>query len=373
MVLRRVGQPVAWLALLALSWEVRAMPQEVFPGEAWQVASPASQGLDPGRLTTAVEYLREHSGPDGVGELLIVRHGYVVWEGERVDRVHGVWSLTKSFTSTVLGLLIEDGRCRLDSRAAEWAPELAATYGTATLQHFTTMTSGYRAAGDEPVGSYAHGPSRTWFTPSPEPLFAPGERYAYWDSAMNEFGWVLTRIAGEPLDALFRRRVAEPIQMAAPGWRWPAFTVAGQRVVGGSGNGGKHLEVCARELARFGWLFLNQGRWSGRQVVSADWVAAATRPQVPADLPLGHPSSADGRGVYGYNWWTNGVGAEGRRKWPGLPATTFSASGFNNNDLFVIPDWRMVVVRLGLDEGAHRITDAEYDEFLRRVGEARTE
>ena len=147
-------------------------------------------------------------------QLVIVRNGRLIWEGADADEVHGVWSCTKSFTSTVLGLLIDDGKCRLDSLASEFLPDLAGSYPDVTLRHFASMTSGYRAVGDEPRGGYTHGPSPTPLVPDPRPLFAPpGSRYAYWDSAMNQFAHVLTRIAGEPLEELFRRRVAEPIGM----------------------------------------------------------------------------------------------------------------------------------------------------------------
>jgi len=76
-----------------------------------------------------------------------------------------------------------------------------------------------------------------------------------------------------------------------------------------------------------------------------------------------------GRGVYGLNWWVNGTGADGQRKWPGAPPSTFAASGYNNNnDVFVIPEWNMVVVRLGLDEKDVKISDKVYGEFLRHIG-----
>ena len=68
------------------------------------------------------------------------------------------------------------------------------------MRHFTAMTSGCRAMGDEPRDGYLHGPSQTPFAPSPEPLFAsPGSKYACWDSAMNQFANVLTSVAGEPI------------------------------------------------------------------------------------------------------------------------------------------------------------------------------
>ncbi len=346
----------------------------VFPGADWEQSSPQSQGLEPGKLEAAVNYLQANAGRDGVRELAIVRHGRIVWKGDNVDHVHGVWSLTKSFASTVLGLLIDDGEATLDSRACEFVPELAEHYPEVTLRHFTMMTSGYRAMGDEPQGTYTHGPSKTPFVPNPVPLFTPpGSRYAYWDSAMNEFANVLTRIAGEPIEDVLRRRIADPIGMDRAGWDWGDFgEVDGPVVNGGSGNGNRHVQVSARQLARFGLLLLNRGEWAGEQLISSSWVEAATTTQVPADLPLGHAESGiDGRGVYGYNWWTNGVKPDGERKWPGVPQGTFSASGFNNNDMFVIPEWDMVVVRLGLDQAADGpISDATYAEFLRLIGEA---
>jgi CubicO group peptidase (beta-lactamase class C family) len=252
----------------------------VFPGAKWQVAEPASQGVDAAKLETAIEYLKAHSGRNGARQLFIVRNGYVIWQGDQTDKVHGIWSCTKSFTSTCLGLLIDDGKCTLDTLAADYLPAMAKTYPKVTLRHFATMTSGYRAIGDEPRGGYLHGPSTTPFVPARQPLFPPGSHYAYWDSAMNQLANALTRIAGEPLDRLFDRRIAEPLGMDSSEWRWGDFgELGGPRVNGGSGN---------------------------------------------------------------------------------------------NNDMFVIPAWRMVIVRLGLDQADHPITDEEYGHFLQRVGRSVT-
>jgi CubicO group peptidase (beta-lactamase class C family) len=295
-----------------------------------------------------------------------------VWKGANIDKIHGIWSLTKSFTSTVLGLLIDDDRVTLETPTKEYISGMSKTYSTITLRDFTTMTSGYYAIGDEPRGSYRHGPSRTPFKPGDKPLFAPpGSKYAYWDSAMNQFANVLTRIADEPIEDLFKRRIADPIGMNSEKWDWGDFgKVSGIVVNGGSGNSNKHVQISALELARFGHLFLNMGKWKGKQLISSTWVYQATRAQVPASLPLGHPSSADGRGVYGYNWWVNSIKHDGNRKWPGAPAGTYSASGYNNNDMFVIPEWDMVIVRLGLDENAFKITDEIYGTFIKKIGRA---
>ena len=350
------------------------LTRAVFPAKDWQESSPESQGLDSAQLNAAADYLRENSGSDGVNQLAIIRNGHMVWKGAEIDKVHGVWSATKSFTSTVLGLLIDDGKATLDTLAKDHVPAMAAAYPDVTLRHFTTMSSGYRAMKDEPSGSYRHGPSSTPFDPCGTPLFAPGTQYAYWDSAMNQFGHVLTRIAGEPMKDLFKRRIADPIGMDPNGWNWGDFgRIDGIAVNGGSGNSNKHIFISARQIARLGYLFLNRGNWNGRQLISAAWVDQATKPQVPASKPVWRDSGADGRGTYGFNWWMNGTKADGTRKWPGAPAGTYAASGYNNNDMFVIPEWNMVIVCLGLDEGQHKITDEVYSSFIEQVGKAITD
>jgi CubicO group peptidase (beta-lactamase class C family) len=351
-----------------------ARAEMVYPRETWERTSPEAQGVDPGRLAEAIAYLESRVPRDGVQQLVIVHNGRLIHAGPKAQEVHGVWSCTKSFTSTVLGLLIDAGKCTLETRAAEYLPSMKRHYPAVTLRHFTTMTSGYRAIGDEPQGSYTHGPSRTPFTPGP-PLFKPGTAFAYWDSAMNQFANVLTRIAAEPIQELFRRRIAEPIGMNPAQWNWGDFGAAdGLLVNGGSGNSNKHIFISALQMARFGHLFLNQGRWNGKRLIDAGWVAQATGTQVPAMLPLGHRESGiPGPGTYGFNWWTNGIALNGERKWPGVPEETFSASGHNNNDMFVIRSWGVVVVRLGLDEGGpggFAVSDEVYATFLRKLGEA---
>jgi CubicO group peptidase (beta-lactamase class C family) len=107
-----------------------AAPVMRFPGKDWEVVRPEAEGFDPAKLAAAVEYLKANSGKDGVRELVIVRRGRVVWHGDDIDKVHGVWSCTKSFTSTALGLLIDDGKCTLDTRAADVLPDLKARPAT---------------------------------------------------------------------------------------------------------------------------------------------------------------------------------------------------------------------------------------------------
>jgi hypothetical protein len=200
-------------------------------------------------------------------------------------------------------------------------------------------------------------------------LFSPGEQYAYWDSAANELGWLVTKIANRSMEALFQDRIGSKIGLSANAWEWgEVVEMDGLTVNGGAGNIGGSVKISAIELARIGLLVLNRGNWNDTQVVDSNWIDEATQVQVPATIPdygvCGE--ELDGTGVYGYLWWVNGW-ANGQRLWPDADPSTFAAYGAKNNLMFVVPEWDMVIVRLGLGPGAGgttTITDDQWGEFL---------
>jgi CubicO group peptidase (beta-lactamase class C family) len=339
-----------------------------FPGADWEEASP---GVDAADLKAAVtsldERLRDYGG---AGALAIVRHGHLLWAGPDSDVRYQIHSATKSLTSTCLGLLIEDGKATLDARAADVVSALREHYPDVTLRHFATMTSGYDAAGgtyeQDAAGRLDGG--NTPLTPAP-PLFPPGAKFRYWDKAMLQFGNVLTRLAGEPLDALFRRRIADAIGMT--GWEWYSYPTPDGPILHCTGG----FVTSARELARFGHLFLNRGNWNGRQLVTASWVDQATAVQVPATLPNDDLPRSRGAGIYGYNWWVNGLKPNGQRLWPEAPAGTYYANGLHANVCIVVPEWDMVIARTNggrPDRGANTPPDIDaiWSAFLGQVGAA---
>ena len=283
--------------------------------------------------------------------MIILKNGETVFDGGESEFVQKVWSCTKSFTSTVLGLLIEDRKCKLDDKVCIYLPELKEYYPEITFRHFATMTSGYRAKGNDLRSG--HGQSATPFKPSPEPTSAPGEEFLYWDSAMNMFALALTKVAGEPLKEYFKWKVADRIGLDPDKWDWKNFgTIEGVGINGGAGNRGG-IYICATELAKFGQLFLNKGKWNDQQIISEEWVNKATSPQVENII------SGDNT-PYGYNWWTSGT-------FPDAPEGTFAALGFNNNKCIVIPKWNLVIVRLGLDGN---IDNEKWNEFIKILAKA---
>ncbi len=314
-------------------------PTWTFPEKDWREASPESQGVDGGALNAAIEVLDEICLDQGVEQGLVVRNGRMIWRGPDVDNKHTVWSCTKTFMSAAFGLLVDDGRCTPDSVAAEFDPRLSEHYPAVILRQFANFTSGY-----------AHIDVDHPFDPV-EPLYPPGACFHYSQSS-DELAHVLTRIAGEPLRDLFRRRIADPIGMDPKGWSWGDWgEVDGLPICGGSGSYEKGISITARQMARFGLLYAAGGRWGDAQVLSPEWMRESCSVQVAATVP---PFDPEGwylklPGSYGLNIWLNGITPLGRRMWPDAPPGTVAIQGNMNNICFAVPEWRMVVVRLGTD------------------------
>jgi CubicO group peptidase (beta-lactamase class C family) len=352
-----------WVVLVRRVKETAPPPQA--PAGAFVEAKPEDLGVHPVGLAHALTGWRMAAGRDGIDKAVVLRRGVLVHRGPRAGARQPLWSVTKSFTSTALGLLVGDGRVTLATEAASIEPALGPLYPNATLRHFASMTSGYSAPGRSRWGEASEDWSRTPYVPGP-PLFPPGTRFAYWDEAQMMLGRLLTRAARQDLLAFLTERVFTPIGLTGVSWGTEG-TVDGLPIR----NGCTALEMSALELARFGHLILSRGRWGDRQIVPAEWVREATRAQVPASLNVADTDrrDLDGSGVYGFNWWTNGERADGARLLPHAPPGTFLALGLHHNVLVVVPEWEMVVVRLGEDDEP-RDEWAALDDFLRRLGMA---
>jgi CubicO group peptidase (beta-lactamase class C family) len=342
---------------------VAGRPRMAFPGRTWWEATPESQGLDSAKLDEAMEYVKEiaqdHADgtkSQGNDQCVVVRNGYVIWKGTDVDNKHSIYSCGKSFMSATFGLLVDEGLCTPETVAADYVPALKEHYPAVTLRQFANFTSGYNVPWREPPFEVR------------EPLHPPGEKFHY-SASSDQLAHVLTRIAGEPLRDVFKRRIADPIRMDADKWHWRDLgEVDGMIVCSGSGG----ISIAPLELARFGLLFLNKGCWQQRQLLSKEWVEESTTPQVDGSVP---PVEPDGwyvklPGSYGLNWWVNGKGYDGKPRWPSAPPKTYAAQGNRNNYCFIIPEWDTVFVRMGTDKA---IDSALYDGFFVRLRAAFTD
>ena len=118
----------------------------VYPDDDWLAASPQSRGVNAVGLQKSLDYLGANAGGVGTDEMVIIRDGYLIWQGPGADNVHEIYSCTKTFTSTAMGLLITDGTITADDFAVEYLPSLDdryPQYARIRLSHLAAMTSGY--------------------------------------------------------------------------------------------------------------------------------------------------------------------------------------------------------------------------------------
>ncbi|MFQ5690378.1 MAG: serine hydrolase domain-containing protein, partial [Gemmatimonadota bacterium] len=245
------------------------------------------------------------------------------------------FSVSKSFVSTVGGLALDDGLIRdLDDRVRDYVPGWFDSPHNASItwRHLFTQTSEWEGTlwGKPDAADRRRGRGRT--------LQPPGTFWEYNDVRVNLAALSLLHVWKRPLPDVLKRRVMDPID-ASESWRWHGYrnswaTIDGRRLksVSGGGHWGGGLWISTRDEARFGYLFLREGRWAGRRVVSRDWVYAARTP-TPA------------RPGYGLMWWLNTDG----EMWPGLPADNYAALGGGTNAIWVDPGDDLVVVVRWID------------------------
>jgi CubicO group peptidase (beta-lactamase class C family) len=308
---------------------MREMPFD-FPQGDWETAAPQSLGLDEGKLAAAGEML-VHSGSNAAA-FLVVRRGKIAWEryyqGTTLQDRHHLFSVTKSVLSSLVGIALQEGLlASADQPVLDYFPEIHADpsnpLGLLTLRYLLAMASGLlwprKGWHEIMVERLRRSPDWVRFI-----LDLPVRRedigkFHYCSAASHLLSAVLTRAAGQSVAAYAGPRLFAPLGIAdvPPGSDWEADPQ-------GVTLGGWGLHLSAREIARFGWLYVCGGGWNGRTLVPEAWVEQSTRPASPAS-----PG-------YGYHWWLRSVG--GQRIFAGL--------GVGGQYLFCVPEEQMVVVIL---------------------------
>jgi len=244
-------------------------------------------GMDAAKLELAREAQELHCGGDSWG-IVIIRHGYLVREfytfNVLVPTRFDIWSGTKSFTGTAWGLLLDDSRqgqlpegqqVGLDSPAYPLVPEgyplTDPRKAQITIRHLLTMTSGIPGESVGVVGiptTTQHGPFEHALGRCPNRfgrwadklLAEPGTRWDYSDPAIAHLSLIFHNVMKQEMSGYLQTRLFEPVGIESLSWD----------VQGGSGFIGPHsnahtgIHISARELARFGYLFLHDGVWKGQ-------------------------------------------------------------------------------------------------------------
>jgi len=360
------------LGIVSISTSLRAQtPYYPGPAPEWQHKSPSTVGMDSALLEKAVRFSQDSAhagwGPDLLTSLrvflaktagepdnsiigpvkargpvtgIVLRHGYIVREWGDPHRVDMTFSMTKSFLSTVAGLAWDHHLIRhLDDRVITYEPDSlfpSPHDAKITWNMLLRQTSEWRGT--------------LWGKPDWVDRFGmhgykvrelqePGTYWEYNDVRVNLLAVSLLNVWREPLPSVLKKYVMDPIG-ASNTWRWHGYrntwlTVDGLRMqsVSGGGHWGGGMWISARDQARFGLMWLRNGRWKGTQLVSEKWIEHARTPTRTNTS-------------YGFmNWFLN----TDQKMLPAAPATVFVHEGAGTNALYVDQKHDLVVLIRWMD------------------------
>jgi CubicO group peptidase (beta-lactamase class C family) len=322
--------------------------------DGWKTVNADSVGVDSNQLANLTKSIR--AWPElGVHAILIERNGRLIYEeyfdgfdekwGQRLGRVtmtpetkHDLRSVTKSVVSALVGIAHGEGAIKsLDDAVIKWFPEYpeldTPERRRVTLAHVLSMTSGFEWNEEIPYNDPRNDEIR--MTRDPQPLryalsprfaFNPGAEFNYNGGLTQVLAAVLERATKMSLEDYARTKLFEPLGITDVEW---VGDLAGMPAAASG------LRLRARDLAKFGSLFLHGGKWNGKQVIPANWVELSTRPHFRF-RPRTGPDAA-GQFGYGYFWWYNCYPSSAGL----IEART--AVGNGQQRVFVVPGLDMVV------------------------------
>jgi CubicO group peptidase (beta-lactamase class C family) len=263
------------------------------------------------------EHLNLHS-------LLVIRNGYLVSEtyfgNYQQDTRDEIYSVTKSFVATLIGIAIDKGYIvGVEQRIVDLFPErtfanLDEGKESITLADVLTMRSGLDwQESDAAIGELYRSPDWVQFMLDKPMVLPPGSQFNYCTGCSHLLSAILQETTGMNTRDFAQEYLFKPLGISNVAWDTDGAGIP----IGGWG-----LQLTPREMAKLGYLYLQDGEWDGEQIVSAQWVEGATERHTQTDSDLG----------YGYQWWT----------YPSLEA--FAALGLYGQTVFVIPGSDLVIV-----------------------------
>jgi CubicO group peptidase (beta-lactamase class C family) len=291
--------------------DLLAVDYTPLPGDDWEVSTPAEQGLDP-MLVAEVYY--NAAELETIHSLLVIKDGYLIAEDYfnegSIDQKDRLQSVTKSYTSALVGIALEQGYLSsVDQKMLDFFPEVADQVTDPrkeqiTIRHLLQMRAGYPWEETDPV--LWDGLLSGHYPPLIEefPLIADlGTEFHYSNLSSNWLGIIVDRATGTNLKAYAEENLFLPIGVEAGEWGTDAE---------GHNNGCGDLHFTARDAAKFGLLYLNDGLYEGDQVVPAGWVHdSLQRYSEDINATGGFPANwgLSFRDIgYGYQWWSARAG-----------------------------------------------------------------
>lgn len=283
---------------------------------------------------------KKRGGPAGI----ILKNGFIVAQWGDTKRVDMTFSVTKSFLSTMAGLAEDEG---LLSNTKDfvgnyiWDDTFKGAHNSKiTWEHLLQQNSAWSGElwggkdwADRPP---SEGAIDDWKFATPK---EPGTVMEYNDVRVNVLAYSLTQLWRKPMPMVLKEKIMDKIG-ASTTWRWYGYDHAWTEIDGlqmksvtGGGHSGAGIFINAEDMARFGMLFLNNGKWKNDQLISPSWITKATTSSTP------NPN-------YGYMWWLN---KKGDRHWEGLSEDIYYAAGFGGNFIVIDKEHDLVIVTRWLE------------------------
>ncbi|SKB00156.1 CubicO group peptidase, beta-lactamase class C family [Prosthecobacter debontii] len=286
------------LTVSSLGLWLPQLPAKTIPSNSGLPRStPAAQGVSSEALQAFLARIAE--AEIELHSFMMVRHGHVIAEGWWAPYgpayVHSMYSMSKSFTSTAVGLAVAEGKLKVSDRVISFFPEslpeqVSENLAALTIQDLLTMSVGNEKEPTQPVVK-----SEDWVrTFLAQPItHQPGTEFMYNSAATYMCSAIVQKVTGQKILDYLTPRLFEPLGIT--GMRWETCPK-------GINTGGWGLSIPTEAMAKFGQLYLQKGLWNGRQLLPAAWVEEATafHIQQPGDASSGRPDWLQG---YGYQFW----------------------------------------------------------------------
>ena len=298
-------------------------PQEKPLEYLWEFDAPENRGVDGALLKSLHDAI-----PDYIHSVVLVKDGVIIDEfyNEGFGPDSGFWmaSVTKSVTGALVGVAIEEGLIGgVDDSIAEYLPEVAGTKKEyITIGHLLQHISGvewYQWAGGRTGREMRNSDNWVEFWLARQMTAEPGSVFSYSNANSHMLSVILQRQAGMTMREYAQDRLFTPMGITVMDWDTDPQ---------GHTNGATGLTLTPRDVAKFGQLYLNGGRWYEKQLVPADWVAQSTQVQF---------ERYDRSGSYGYQWWVRAFGGY----------DGYYAMGTGGQYIFVVPELALVTVITG--------------------------
>lgn len=306
------------------------------PSDGWSTSTPEAYGMDSAKVA---EFVQAANTQKGYNNFVIIKDGYIVAESyfgnDRYKQCGQVYSVTKSVVSMLFGIAMGEGKIEsVDLKVLDCFPEMEfenvdENKQNMTLENLLTMTSGIQwgfGTADDPTMELFDAKDPVKFTLDRPMAAAPGEVFEYNNGNPEVLGAYIAQATGQSLQEYADAKLFGP--MGITDYIWDDLPGSDKE---GCCTG---LRLTVRDMAKLGYLYLNNGRWNGQQLVPEEWVKTSTSTHTDTH-GIGGPYIAG----YGYLWWQDTIGC-------------YSARGSYGQFIMVFPDENLVVAVQGFFAGA---------------------